>query len=489
MQTRSKINPGLIFLIILVAGTFAHGINMFRYPYYEADEGTYMSQAWSVANLGRITPYTYLYDHAPGGWILIALWAKLTGGFHTFGFSINSGRALMLVLQVLSTVILYSIAQKLSGKPKAGLIAAFMFMFSPLAIFDHRRVLLDNIMTFWVLLSLLAFSHHKNSGALTILSGAFLGIAILSKETTLAFIPAFILVYLYYKEIKPLIAWIVPLILVVSLYPLYALMRGQLFPNDTGISLFQTFGQQLQRGQGSMLDFAHGYFWESMREWLSMDPLLIIGGLFSVLVSLIMAFRSRYPAVAAFFSIAILAYLGRGGLVFTFYIIPLIPFLALSVDAVINNIPAKASAALSAIWVFVFSLSSIYYSTHIFINENIYSYNQTLAQIQGTQYLKNTAPPGSNNIIENYAYVDLNDGETLRRHFDYYWKAEFDTKTNIEVYGGSYKNVAYVLASPNLYADIKSIPSFKLISAAVSSSTKVQHFEDDGWYVDILKVH
>jgi hypothetical protein len=34
----------LIIAILLIVG-LVHGINMFHYPYYESDEGTYMSQA------------------------------------------------------------------------------------------------------------------------------------------------------------------------------------------------------------------------------------------------------------------------------------------------------------------------------------------------------------------------------------------------------------------------------------------------------------
>jgi len=50
----------------------AHAINLFHFPYYEADEGTYMSQAWALVTKGSLAPYTYTYDHAPGGGILIA---------------------------------------------------------------------------------------------------------------------------------------------------------------------------------------------------------------------------------------------------------------------------------------------------------------------------------------------------------------------------------------------------------------------------------
>jgi len=103
----------LLILSLLFVAAFLHGFNMFHFPYYEDDEGTYMSQAWAVANQGQLAYYTYWYDHAPLGWIQIAAWTMVTGGFHTFGPAVETGRVLMLVMQVGSTVIVYRIARRI----------------------------------------------------------------------------------------------------------------------------------------------------------------------------------------------------------------------------------------------------------------------------------------------------------------------------------------------------------------------------------------
>ena len=95
----NKKELAIIAVLLLISG-ISHGYNMFHFPYYENDEGVYMSQAWSLLTQGRLSPYTYWYDHAPFGCMLIALWTKLTGGFFTFGLSVNSGRVLMLVFHL-----------------------------------------------------------------------------------------------------------------------------------------------------------------------------------------------------------------------------------------------------------------------------------------------------------------------------------------------------------------------------------------------------
>ena len=73
--------------------------------------------------------------------------------FETFGNAMNTGRVLMLLLHLASVFFLFQIARKLSGGLLAPVIATFFFNFSPLAIYYERMVLLDNIMVFWVLLS------------------------------------------------------------------------------------------------------------------------------------------------------------------------------------------------------------------------------------------------------------------------------------------------------------------------------------------------
>src|SRR5947209_3493163 len=80
-------------------------------PLYITDEGIYIQQAWSVLREDRLSPYTYFYDHAPAGWLVIAGWvALLPSQFQTFGNANNTGRMLMLVAHLISTFLLYRVA-------------------------------------------------------------------------------------------------------------------------------------------------------------------------------------------------------------------------------------------------------------------------------------------------------------------------------------------------------------------------------------------
>ena len=69
-EPRGRLGTALLVLSVLT-GAVTHGWNTFRYPLYLTDEGIYMEQAWSVLREGQLSPYTYFYDHAPAGWLLI----------------------------------------------------------------------------------------------------------------------------------------------------------------------------------------------------------------------------------------------------------------------------------------------------------------------------------------------------------------------------------------------------------------------------------
>ena len=119
----------MVVIIGLAVAVAAHAFNMFNYPLYGQDEGTLMSNAWAILH-GMLQPYPYIYEQPPLGWIQIAAWIKLSGGFFTFGNAINSGRILMLLFAVASSLLVYLIANRLSGSRSTGLLAMIIFSLS-----------------------------------------------------------------------------------------------------------------------------------------------------------------------------------------------------------------------------------------------------------------------------------------------------------------------------------------------------------------------
>lgn len=504
-------------VFVLAISALAHGINMFGFPYYENDEGVYMSQAWSLITSGKLAPYTYWYDHAPAGWMFIALWTLLTGGFYTFGFSLNSGRVFMLVLQVASTFLLMLITKKLTKSTFAAVIAGLIFSLSPLGIYFHRRVLLDNIMTFWVLLSYVFVLHKKLKLNHVILSALFFGIAVLTKENAIFFIPGF-LASIYFNTHKhnrllALSMWVFVCGSIVSLYFAYALLKGELFPtgallggNQPHVSLLETLKYQSSRGGGSIFDIENSSFWRHFYLWMNQDSLIMSLGIFS---NLAVFTYSIIKKNVVFFSTSLLGaffwfFLIRGGIVIEFYIIPLIPILCILSSILISvfmnlfkmNFPQHTVNSLW--WIVLISFMSSYLllaqeSKSFSQNSSshrIFQSKQTSSQRDAVYWIRNNLSEKDTIIIDNYAYLDLNDSNNpsgiVFDHAKWYWKVDFDPEIKLKLLQNNPEYIDVIAVTPQMSHDLLSGTS-PLTSQALENSKFWKSFELDGWGVQFWR--
>src|SRR5438552_3287778 len=126
-----------------------HALGMASYPAFSDDEGTYMAQAWAVQAHHALSPYTYWYDHPPLGWMLLAGWNALVGGFEHAPSDVVIGRQAMLVVNLVSCVLVFVVARRLGFRRVAAATAVALFALSPLAVAYQRMVFLDNISVMW----------------------------------------------------------------------------------------------------------------------------------------------------------------------------------------------------------------------------------------------------------------------------------------------------------------------------------------------------
>lgn len=487
----------LTLIALLLFTAFLFGFNIFHFPYYESDEGTYMSQAWSLLKLGKLAPYTYNYDHAPAGWMLIAVWTRIIGGFYTFGFSINSGRVLMLVLHVLTALLIYLITTKLLNNKNAGFVSTLIYAVSPLVIYSGRRVLLDNIMIFWVLLATYLLIENSKSLLLTIISGICFGIGALSKESAVFFLPGLLYTsYVFsppYKSIRlrNMLVLLFVLSLVIALYPLYAYYNHQLFSNGDSVSLLNTVTMQTHRGVYKILSLKDNLFLRALSDWLQEDPLIILSGLLAVIVCIFLSVKHSTSRVISMFSIMYLLFLARGGLVFEFYILPLIPWFAIAITYVGTFFferfyKFRAVFYISLILYVLFSV--FYFSTNVKDGRNIYYSDQTTPQISAVNWIIQNTPSNAKGLIDNFAFIEMHDlPQNRNRHFEYYWKAEKDPEVNLTIFNNSANSINYVVSSPQLETDALKASVLPFTRDAWMSSTSVARFNNDGWYIDIRK--
>jgi 4-amino-4-deoxy-L-arabinose transferase-like glycosyltransferase len=506
----------LLLVALLAAAGLAHGWNMFHFPYYEDDEGTYTAQAWSLVTHGTLAPYTYWYDHAPAGWMLLGLWAKLTGGFFTFGFSINSGRVLMLVLHLASTVMLYAIvrasllgavpfpAPRRAAAMLGGLVAALQFSLSPLAIYFQRRVLLDNIEVFWLLaaVTLLVFARGRLGRVAA--SACCFSIASLTKETAVYFLP--VLAWLVWSGMPRAVRrYAVALfagitVAFAGVYVLYAALKNELFPSGTflggshpHVSLIGALEYQVGRG-GGLPWHTDSAFRSNLAIWIHADPVLILGGLAATAICCLLAVRERWARLPAGLVLGYLVFLVHGGVVIEYYLIPLVPGLAACLGYTVGRIvlalpalrlqvlrPAIVLVALLAFGAVTAEATAYSGSQHGY---DIYTADQTSGQVQAVQWLRTQAgiPYAS---IDMYGYVDLyGKPHPGFGRVDYYWKIDKDPAVRNKILHDDPRRVDYTLVTPQINSDMDG-GAVPFTATVLRESEYVRTFRGQGWWVEL----
>ena len=505
--------------ILALIAAIALGVNLSGFPYHENDEGTYVAQAWAVTGLGRLAPYTYTYDHAPLGWLTIAAWTIVVGGVRRFGTAVDTGRVLMVLVQVASTVLVFRIGLRLSGRVWVGLLAGALFALAPVGIYYHRRVLLDNLATLWLLLGLLLLlprpaldgaTWTRPATFWTIVSGLAFGAAVLTKEVAAATLPAFVLLAARPApglwRWRPLLSWLCAAVLVIALYPLLAASRGELLPAGlfgsappSGVSLIGALTEQLARGRDGGLLSPLSEIWRTIGRWAREEPLLVVGGTLAAIW--LMTRWRRHPAEASIGLAALCfwAFLGRGGIVLPFYLLPLLPLLALLVALTCSPLPdlipnrglARAAPALTIAAGLLLLVPGLTSPTLGFAGNplSLWTNRQTDAQREAVAWLHANAPPTSRIVVDDALWLDLRQDGRGGGFPDVhpYWKVERDPAVRDGVFGGRWQAIEYLVVSPQLRSDAETA-GFALLPPAIDRSEVVARFDTGGWPLEIRRV-
>jgi 4-amino-4-deoxy-L-arabinose transferase-like glycosyltransferase len=461
----------------LLSGLATHGYHLFQYPLYSTDEGIYVERAWSVIREGRLSPQTYFYDHAPAGWLVLAAWEfVLPRHFETFGNPVNSGRVLMLLLHLASVFFLFQIARTFSGSLRAPLIATFFFNFSPLAIYYQREVLLDNMMVFWLLLSIYLLLRRDHQLFAGLWSGVAFGISVITKENAIFFAPS--IYYLLSRRVRwesrrhfGQTFWLFGAGAAISIYFLFATLKGELLPARLSfdlshppqghVSLLYEMWYQIHRNQTAL--FVRGSYLYTM--WEPKDGVLLAFGTVAMAASLYLGWQERKqdPAllVAGTLALEIAFYLARGSVILDFYVLPLIPLFALNIgliaDRALRRIPAStARVALPALAGFcgllLFLPTTGYFVQHGFPGQpdhlaDVYNLPLTNVQNEEIAWVRQHIPPTDKIITDEDIWVQLHDVRPSYPYAQSHWNAASDPQIRENIFHSSWQNIDYIVAS------------------------------------------
>jgi hypothetical protein len=417
------INKYIFILIPLVLSAFTHLWNVAQFPSFHPDEGVYIRRALHIlAGLGLQDPsarYDHSqesnsgYDHPYFGPLFLAGIFKIIGYPQSLNTTPEEAsietlasvpRIIMGVLAVLDTLLVFKISERRYNS-KVALFASVLFAVMPLSWFS-RRIVLDSIMLPFLLTSMLLIleirSNPKYVRPLLIVSGICLGLAIFTKIPSFTIIP--LIAYLIYQTIdmkkfssaerlKVISLWLLPVILIPMIWPVYALLSGDI--NEwTGGILWQSLERQ-HEGK-SLFDVASN-------AWLT-DPVLLILG---VAGTIYLTLRRDYFAII--WLIPYLTFLYSVGWVTHFHLILIIPILCISVAKLIFDLPAilriKRNIPISTITISVICLFGLVSST-ILISTNL-----SYVQFAAVTYISNAMFPSNIGAInKNHSGTNLTPG-------------------------------------------------------------------------------
>jgi len=327
-----RLGIAVVFALLLVNG-YAQAHNMYRAPQLtNDDEGTYAAQAFAVLHFHALTPYTYWYDHPPLGWILIAGYMFFTGALAHTPSAVDAGRQAMLFFGELSVAFLYLLCRRLGLARWSSSLGVLAFSLSPLALSYHRQVLLDNVATCLLILSFVLALSPRRRLLSQAMCGLCFGACVLSKETFLLFLPA-VAWQLWRCADKRTRAFVLAtagslFVLSLSLYVLYAALKGEVLPGKGHVSLVGAIEWQLAQRPSSGSVFSHSTGAHStVTGWLSQDPWLLGAG--AALIPIAFTRRSLRP-VAFAYAFTVVAIL-RPGYLPLLYVIGMLPFAALCI--------------------------------------------------------------------------------------------------------------------------------------------------------------
>jgi dolichyl-phosphate-mannose--protein O-mannosyl transferase len=341
MFLRNRPSKSILFIITpLVLSGFVHLWNPKGFPPLYFDEGIYMRRAFNMLETHSPQEDPYFYDHPYFGQIFLAGIFWITGYPSSLHPSVNSiqsieklylfPRILMGVLAIIDTLLIYKISERRYDRNVA-FIASTLFAVMPLTSLP-MRVLLDGIQLPFFLSSVF-FADRVNIKDLindnrrlviTLLSGILLGLAIFTKIPAITMVPLVgLLVFTNSKNsFKALSIWLIPVILIPMIWPVYAISTGHL--NDWLRGVYY----QTHRGVQT--------FFVSLNLFFQTDPALFIVGIAGLAFAAI-----RKDFFLLLWAIPFLMALYFAGRVQIYHFTPLLPMLCIAGARLLLEIPKR----------------------------------------------------------------------------------------------------------------------------------------------------
>jgi 4-amino-4-deoxy-L-arabinose transferase-like glycosyltransferase len=470
--------------------------NIAGYPRVFDDEGTYLAQSYAIDHGTGMTPYTYWFDHPPLGWMQLSLLAWIPEViWHSPGqLVVAYSRIIMLPFTVASSILIYVLARRMTLPRWSATLAVLLFGLSPLSVTLQREIFLDNISVTWILAAfVLAYSPRKHLWA-HVAAGLCAGIAVLSKETMLLAVPALV-VALWQNADKrtrkySFVGFIGAFFLLIVQYPLYAILKGELWSLNDKVSLINGLTYQLTRpGSGSVFEKGSNSY-SILHNWLFYDPVLIVAGTVCVVAAL--AYRHLRP-VAIAGVVLVLTAIRPSGYLPAMYIIQMLPFFAIGVAGLADRLVAGLLTyrARPVFWEQVTRLAVVAVCiviAFVYVVPRWYSGDKdadtqdlNTGYADAVEWVHTHIPhPGDQRIVvDDTLYLDmLQDGFKPSRYDIYFFKLDVDPDV-MKGLGGAeqnkWKSIQYVIETPYMWENAACPPPVTDTCSTYTTEMLLQH--------------
>jgi hypothetical protein len=228
--------------------------------------------------------------------------------------------------------------------------------------------------------------------------------------------------------------------------------------------------------------------------------LLVIGGS-SAAVLAVSVFRRR-PVISmlGWMVLSFWLFLGHGGVVLDFYLVPLLPLLALClalvagecVSALQRKLPGRPARMLGAAAVSLVGCGCLVgvAAGYEHAGHGLFTKRPVDAQVRAARWVQTHLPPTSTLIIDMYMFADLHYPQAGAPAFpraEYYWKVADDPEVARHVLHGDWRNVDYVVTTPQLTHDA-AVNGLPIVVLALVHSLAIADFNSGGWDVEIRRV-
>ncbi|HEX4090202.1 MAG TPA: phospholipid carrier-dependent glycosyltransferase [Trebonia sp.] len=464
---------GIPLVLVIVATAW----NLQGWPgRVDEDEGTYVAEAWAMIYEHHLAPYTYWYDHPPLGWAQLAAYIWLTDGFARYSSSIEVGREFMLLVTVASSVLVYVLCRRLRFRPATAGITMALFGLSPLAVYYHRMVSLDNIGTLWLLAAMVAATSRRRSLGAAFWAGMFSAVAVLSKETIAILLP--VVFWLIWQQSHPLTRkwhlaiYAVTVGLFTAFYPLFAVLRGELFPGSGHVSLLWAVWWQLAGRTGSGFLFTNGTSANFLLTlWLGRDCWLVLGGLAVTLP----AFLVRRLRPLAFGLLLQTVMTLTSGYLPYFYVTAMLPFAALLIGGFADTLWNPVSSELLE-WIRRFLALTAGVAAVLFVVPawgtalvHQAGENGAASSLNAAAWVEAHVPKKDVVAVDDYLWLDLK-----RAGMNPLWEQKMASNSESQgELGNGWRSVDYVVVTPQIMGTLATLP---ILQQAINHSVQVAGF-------------